>query len=256
MDNYYNALIYMVKYGMYIIRHKMYKIFFDMKGGYMSTNFTRVIFFSLLLTLIFGSVMRAAAGNNTATVMNELKTSFYTVQDGDNLSLIAGKTGVSISLLIRANRLSSTVIHPKQVLLIPGNNPDLEIAISRGYTREDILLLARAIHAEARGESFTGQVAVGAVILNRIKSQEFPSTIREVIMQRNRSTFQFSPVGDGSINLDPDDTAISAALQAIEGHDPTNGALFFYNPDTAGDQWIKTLPIIARIGNHVFASKI
>lgn len=222
----------------------------------MSTNFTRIVLFSLLLTLIFGSVMRATAGDGTATELNESKASFYTVQEGDNLSVIAGKTGVPISLLIRSNKLSSTVIHPKQVLMIPGNNPDLELAISRGYTREDIMLLARAIHAEARGESFIGQVAVGAVILNRMNSREFPASIREVIMQRNRSTFQFSPVGDGTINLDPDDTAICAALQAIEGNDPTNGALFFYNPDIAGDKWIKTLPIIARIGNHVFASKI
>lgn len=67
--------------------------------------------------------------------------------------------------------------------------------------------------------------------------------------------FQFSPVGDGSINLEPDETAINAAIQALMGRDPTKGALFFYNPRTASDQWIRTLPVVTRIGNHVFATK-
>jgi len=133
--------------------------------------------------------------------------------------------------------------------------PDFEMALSRGFTRDDIILLARAIYAESRGESFMGQVAVGAVILNRLESQEFPNTVREIIMQKHKSTYQFTPVQDGSISLEPDDTAICAAIQAIAGLDPTNGALFFYNPETASDQWIRTLQVQSRIGNHVFASK-
>ncbi|MCL6610669.1 MAG: cell wall hydrolase [Peptococcaceae bacterium] len=222
----------------------------------MSTNLIRAVLVAALLASIFGGVMGAAAGEDRDIFSgrNE-KISVYTVREGDNLSNIAEKTGVSLQALIRANRLSSTVIYPKQVLIIPGRAPDFDLAVSRGFTREDIMLLARAIFAEARGESFTGQVAVGAVILNRLESSEFPKTIREVILQENRGVYQFSPVGDGSINLEPDETAICAAIQAIAGHDPTNGALFFYNPVTATDQWIRTLPVIARIGNHVFASR-
>lgn len=162
---------------------------------------------------------------------------------------------MTLQSVIRANRLSRTVIHPKQVLLIPGANPDFEIALSRGYTRDDVFMLARAIHAEARGESFTGQVAVGAVILNRLESEQFPGSIREIVMQKNNGTYQFTPVQDGSINLEPDEIAICAAIQAMAGHDPTNGALYFYNPETATDKWIRTLPVQTRIGNHVFATK-
>ncbi|MCL6478270.1 MAG: cell wall hydrolase [Peptococcaceae bacterium] len=223
----------------------------------MSTNFAKAVLITALLVLFSGIVMGAAAGEGDPNLaVNNQKKKVYTVQEGDNLSKIAEKTGVSVPALIRANRLSSTVIYPRQVLIIPGSDPDFGIAISRGFTREDVMLLARAIYAEARGESFTGQVAVGAVVLNRMESRDFPRTIRDVIMQRQSGTYQFSPVKDGSINLEPDETAICAAIQAMAGHDPTNGALYFYNPETASDCWIKTLPIVARIGNHVFASKI
>lgn len=180
----------------------------------------------------------------------------YTVREGDTLSEIAAHFDISLRSLVQANKLDTTVIHPSDVLLIPGKSADLDTVLSRGnFSREDLYLLARAIYAEARGESFTGQVAVGAVILNRLESPDFPKSIREVIMQRNKSTYQFSPVADGSINLEPDKTAINAAAQALLGWDPTNGALFFYNPHIASDKWIKTLPVMARIGNHVFASR-
>lgn len=222
----------------------------------MSTNFTSAVLILTLLFFSFGSIIRAAAGEDPArSAVESGRAVFYTVQDGDTLYSIAERHGVSPQSLIRANRLSRTVIHPKQVLLIPGDNPDFEMALSRGYTREDVMMLARAIHAEARGESFTGQVAVGAVILNRLKSGEFPGSIREIVMQRQNGTYQFTPVKDGSINLEPDEIAIYAAIQAIAGHDPTNGSLYFYNPEIATDQWIRSLTIQTRIGNHVFATK-
>jgi len=222
----------------------------------------KILVVAVMLTFCIGGKLGSATEEKIInektidSVKHSKPASFYTVQEGDNLSEIAEKTGVTLTSLIRTNRLSSSKIYPRQVLLIPGRSPDFNIAISRGYTREDIMLLARAIHAEARGESFTGQVAVGAVILNRLKNDSFPKTIREIIMQNGNGTYQFSPVGDGSIGLDPDNVAICAAIQAIEGFDPSNGALYFYNPEIATDQWIRTLPVLARIGNHVFASKI
>lgn len=221
----------------------------------MSTNLKNPILLAALPVIFFGCVMGAVAGEKEMPAAGSQKAVYYTVREGDNLSSIAEKKGVALSALIRANRLSSTVIHPNQVIVIPGHNPDFDLAISRGFTREDVLLLARVIFAEARGESFTGQVAVGAVILNRLENREFPKTIREIIMQRQSGTYQFSPVEDGSINLEPDDIAICAAIQAMSGHDPTNGALYFYNPETASDRWIRSLPVISRIGNHVFAYK-
>ena len=221
----------------------------------MSTNLTRAVLALCLLAVIFGAIGAAAGEESLGLTGINKKVIYYTVREGDNLTSIAEKNGVTLSSLIRANRLSSTVIYPKQVIIIPGRNPDYDLAISRGFTREDVGLLARVIYAEARGESFTGQVAVGAVILNRLQNGGFPKTIREIVMQNRSGTYQFSPVEDGSINLVPDEIAICAAIQAMAGHDPTNGALYFYNPDTASDQWIKTLPVISRIGNHVFALK-
>lgn len=251
----------MVNYGMYKAAFPVLKLSFGKKGGHMNTSFTRAAVVTLILLSVAIFVMGAASGEESAEedsdqnhYLNQ-QIAFYTVKRGDTLYGIAEKTGTSTEAISRANRLSGTVIHPEQVLYIPGNEPDFEIALSRGYTREDVLMLARAIHAEARGESFIGQVAVGAVIINRIKSGEFPATVREVVMQKRTGTYQFTPVQDGSINLNPDETSIYAAIQAISGHDPTDGALYFYNPETATDRWIRSLPVVARIGNHVFANK-
>jgi N-acetylmuramoyl-L-alanine amidase len=178
---------------------------------------------------------------------------YYTVRNGDTLYDIAKQFGVSVGVLSAANRLRGDLIVPNQVLVIPEH----VLRYSRGdICEKDLLLLARIIHAEARGESFTGQVAVGAVIMNRLASPDFPSDLREVIYQRTGNVYQFSPVGDGSIVLPPDERAFEAARQALTGNDPTQGALFFYNPDTADDTWIRTLPVITRIGNHVFASQV
>lgn len=178
----------------------------------------------------------------------------YTVQPGDTLSEIAARFEVPLVKLIRSNNLNSSLIHPDEVLVIPDSTGSVPVLLSRGeISREDLLLLARAIHAEARGESFTGQVAVGAVILNRMISSQFPNSIREVVMQNNNNLYQFSPVADGTINLPPNETAINAAIQALGGYDPTRGALFFYNPDIAKDKWIFNLPVKTRIGNHLFA---
>ncbi|XCH78696.1 MAG: cell wall hydrolase [Candidatus Dehalobacter alkaniphilus] len=116
------------------------------------------------------------------------------------------------------------------------------------YDQEDVILLAKIIYAEARGESFEGQVAVGAVVLNRVESPKFPDTIREVIYQPG----QFSAVLDRQIELTPGDEAYQAALEALEGQDPSEGALFYYNPQTATDNWIKTLDVVKNIGNHNF----
>ncbi|MFZ5595628.1 MAG: cell wall hydrolase [Bacillota bacterium] len=220
----------------------------------MSTSCTRAALVALLLAVALWFAAGAAAGNEeNGNYMEGRKDNSYSVQEGDNLYNIARKNDVSLKSLIRANKLTGTVIYPGQVLLIPGKEPDFEIAVSRGYTRDDVMMLARAIYAEARGESFQGQVAVGAVILNRVESGEFPKTIKEVIMQCRGGTYQFTPVQDGSIKLEPDYTSICAAIQAMAGHDPTGGALYFYNPKTASDKWIKSLPVSARIGNHVFA---
>lgn len=114
--------------------------------------------------------------------------------------------------------------------------------------REDLDLLARIIYAEARGESFEGQVAVGAVVLNRVQHPDFPKSIKDVVYQPG----QFTAVADKQIELKPDDEAYQAAQAALEGQDPSNGAIYYYNPKIATDPWIKTRNIIRSIGNHKF----
>lgn len=113
----------------------------------------------------------------------------------------------------------------------------------------DLYLLAKCVHAEARGESYVGQVAVAAVILNRVASPDFPNTIYGVIYQ----PWAFTAVHDGQINLEPDYQAYQAAQDAMNGWDPTYGAIYYYNPAVATSQWIYSRKIVTTIGDHVFA---
>ncbi len=113
----------------------------------------------------------------------------------------------------------------------------------------DLYLLAKTVYAEARGEPYEGQVAVAAVILNRVESPDFPNTIAEVIYQ----PWAFTAVHDGQINLEPNETAYSAARDAMNGWDPTYGCLYYYNASTATSKWIFTRTTVVTIGKHVFA---
>lgn len=113
---------------------------------------------------------------------------------------------------------------------------------------DSVNLLARAINGEARGEPYTGQVAVGAVILNRVKHPSFPNTIAGVIYQPGA----FTAVSDGQIHAQMEESCIRAAKDALNGWDPAGGAIYYYNPKTATNRWIRTRPVIATIGKHVF----
>ena len=116
-------------------------------------------------------------------------------------------------------------------------------ASTGGYSSNDIYLLAKVIAAEARGESYTGQVAVGAVVLNRVQH-----SISGVVYQAGA----FSAVRDSNWNVAPDDTAKKAARDAINGWDPTGGAIYYYNPAKTDNRWIRTRPVVTTIGRHVF----
>lgn len=112
----------------------------------------------------------------------------------------------------------------------------------------NVNLLARIINGEARGETYTGQVAVGAVVLNRVRSSSFPNTIAGVIYQPGA----FTAVSDGQINKPVVQSCYNAARDALNGWDPSGGALYYFNPNTATSSWIWSRPVVARIGNHVF----
>ncbi|MFC7441104.1 cell wall hydrolase [Laceyella putida] len=119
------------------------------------------------------------------------------------------------------------------------------------FSQEEIDLLARAVYSESRGEPYKGQVAVAAVILNRVDSDIFPNSVKGVVYQPGA----FTAVSDGQINLKPNDSAYKAVYQAIQGADPTKGALYYYNPETASSKWMKNRSKkmkTIKIGKHVF----
>ena len=118
-----------------------------------------------------------------------------------------------------------------------------------GFSSSEVYLLAKTIYAEGRGEPYTGQVAIGAVILNRVRDKAFPNTISGVVYQKHA----FTAVSDGQINLTPNETAMKAARDAINGWDPTGGALYYYNPAVATSAWIFDRQTVTVIGKHVFA---
>jgi len=119
--------------------------------------------------------------------------------------------------------------------------------VSGNYS-DDVYLLARCIYGEGRGEPYVGQVAIAAVILNRVEDSAFPNSISGVIYQKGA----FDAVADGQINLTPNQSCLNAAKDAINGWDPTGGAIYYYNPTTATNKWIRSRPIVLRIGKHVF----
>ena len=140
------------------------------------------------------------------------------------------------------------------VINISINNVENSSVYAKGSssTTTDLQLMARAINGEARGEPYEGQVAVGAVILNRVKSSKFPNTIAGVIYQSGA----FTAVADGQINvaISEGSTVVKAAQDAMNGWDPTGGAIYYFNPATATNKWIWSRPLIKTIGKHRFCS--
>ncbi len=137
---------------------------------------------------------------------------------------------------------------------IAGPNTLKALGITAGSnsstSQSDYQLLARIISAESRGEEYIGQVAVGAVVLNRVAHPSFPDTIAGVIYQPGA----FTAITDGQINEPIAESCYQAAQDALNGWDPSGGALYYYNPDKTSNQWIRTRPVIKRIGNHLFCS--
>mgnify|MGYP002508947737 CR=1 FL=1 len=133
--------------------------------------------------------------------------------------------------------------------ILSGGSSTTQTSGFGGYSSSDVYLLARTIYAEGRGEPYVGQVAIGAVILNRVRHSAFPNTVSGVVYQKHA----FTAVTDGQINLTPNETAMKAARDAINGWDPSGGAIYYYNPAIATSSWIFSRETVTVIGKHVFA---
>lgn len=176
----------------------------------------------------------------------------YVVQPGDTLFLIGQRYGVTADQIMAANGLSSEIIYPGQTLSIPNGtqNSTASRGTSSSYNSSDLDLLAHLVYGEARGEPYAGQVAVAAVAINRTRDGRFPSTIAGVIYDVDA----FTSVNDGQFYLTPNATAYQAAREALQGYDPSGGALYFWNPaEVPANSWVWTRTIITIIGHHVFA---
>lgn len=182
-----------------------------------------------------------STGQEVRNIQTRLKNwGYYT---GSVDGIYGSKTLSAVKAFQRKNGLTADGVAGPATLAKIG----LPTGTSSSYSN-DVTLLAMVINGEARGESYEGQVAVGAVVLNRVKHSSFPNTIAGVIYQRGA----FTAVDDGQINKAIESSCFNAARDALNGWDPTGGAIYYYNPVTATNSWIRTRPIIKTIGKHVF----
>ena len=194
---------------------------------------------------------QGSSGSDVKTLQTKLKRwGYYT---GAIDGVFGEKTKAAVIYFQKRNGLTADGIVGAKTLAALGmtvsSSGTSSTTNSTSYSNTDVQLLARLIYGEARGESYVGQVAVGAVVMNRIKSSSFPNTMSGVIYQ----SYAFTAVSDGQINLTPNATAKKAAQDAINGWDPTYGAIYYYNPATATSKWIFSRQTTITIGNHVFA---
>ncbi len=183
-----------------------------------------------------------SSGEEVRQIQTKLKAAGYYTGAVDGI--YGTKTRDAVKAFQRECGLTADGIAGPKTLLYLG------ITSASAYSSSDVYLLAKLISAEARGESYTGQVAVGAVVLNRVAHPSFPDTVAGVIYQNGA----FSCVTDSNWSVAPSATAQKAARDAMNGWDPSGGAIYYYNPRTAQSKWIRSRPVICTIGNHVFCA--
>ena len=189
---------------------------------------------------------KGSTGETVRTIQTKLKRwGYYTgAVDG----VYGSKTAEAVRYFQRQNGLTPDGVCGDKTLKALGIGGSS--SATAAVTENDLYLLSRMISAEARGEPYVGQVAVGAVILHRVKHPSFPSTVSGVLYQKNA----FSSVSDGQFfSVAITDSARRAARDALNGWDPTGGAIYFYNPAKSTSQWIYSRPVVLTIGDHVFA---
>lgn len=198
-------------------------------------------------TVETAAVKQGSRGDVVKQIQQKLKRWGY--YGGSVDGIFGSATKKAVIYFQRKNGLTPDGIVGTKTLAALGISSSSTTTGSSTYSSSDTNLLARLIYAEARGETYTGKVAVGAVVLNRVKSASFPNTISGVIYQ----PYAFTCVSDGQINLSPDASALSAAKDAMNGWDPSYGSLYYYNPAVATSKWIYSRKTVVTIGKHVFA---
>ena len=208
--------------------------------------FTIFMFYNLYFRTneSFATSRYGSTGNEVTQIQTKLKRWGY--YNGSIDGIYGSKTVAAVRLFQSKNGLTVDGIAGPKTLQAMG----IYTSSSSGGTasNSDLNLLAHLIYAEARGEPYAGQVAVGAVVLNRVKSSKFPNSVAGVIYQPGA----FDVVSDGQIKYSPNSTAINAARDALNGWDPTYGCIYYFNPNTATSKWIWSRPYVITIGSHRF----
>lgn len=219
----------------------------------------KIIFIILLLGLVvtFDVVLMSwnsevealskygSRGTEVRTIQEKLKRLGY--YSGSVDGIYGSQTVSAVKSFQKKNRLTVDGIAGTQTLKAMGITSSSSSSSSSNNS-SNVNLLARVVYGEARGEPYTGQVAVAAVVLNRVKSSKFPNSISGVVYQSGA----FDAVADGQINMTPDTTAKKAAQDALNGWDPSYGAIYYFNPSTATNKWIWSRPMTVTIGKHRF----
>ena len=209
----------------------------------------KLMLFIFTLLAIILTVTGIAFKNNEVEALSKYgKLKRWGYYNGNVDGIFGSQTQEAVRYFQRKNGLTVDGIAGPATLKAMGIYNSSNSSSSSSSNSNNVNLLARLIYGEARGEPYTGQVAVGAVVMNRVKSSSFPNTISGVIYQSGA----FDVVKDGQINLSPNSTAIKAAQDAINGWDPSYGAVYYFNPSTATNKWIWSRPMTVTIGRHRF----
>ncbi|MGN0786395.1 MAG: spore cortex-lytic enzyme [Christensenellales bacterium] len=221
-------------------------------------KFRRTIAVLMVLVILISAMLPAAVlaenlrygsrGDKVKELQQKLKRwGYYT---GSIDGIFGSGTQAAVKNFQKKNGLTADgIVGPKTAAALGMNlTSSSSSSGSSSSSSGDLYLLARLVHGEARGEPYKGKVAVAAVVLNRVKSSSFPNTIAGVIYQKGA----FDAVSDGQINMQPDDESIRAARDAMNGWDPSNGCLYYYNPKTATSRWMLSRPVLLHIGQHAF----
>ncbi len=185
-------------------------------------------------------------GSEVTQIQTKLKRWGY--YSGNIDGIYGTQTVNAVKYFQRKNGLTADGIAGPATLKAMGIMTSSSSSSSSSSYNSNLNLLSRVIYGESRGEPYTGQVAVGAVVMNRIKSSSFPNTLSGVVYQSGA----FDAVKDGQVNLTPDSTARKAAQDAMNGWDPSYGAIYYFNPSTATNKWIWSRPMTVTIGKHRF----